>query len=80
MRIDLNKRRRSSASALVIVLLLISLMLVFVLANSNALFQLKREVKLLDVRQQKHWTMQSTNSVSGTNHAIIKEIKAIKTK
>jgi type II secretory pathway component PulL len=70
MRIEIDHKKRSEASALVIVLLLISLMLVFVLANSNALFQLKREVKLLDARQQKHWAAQGTNSLSGTNRVV----------
>lgn len=69
MRIHSDPRRRLGASALVIVLLLISLMLAFVLANTNALFQLKREVKLLDVRQQRHWAAAGTNSISGTNQA-----------
>jgi len=51
-----NKNRRSeSGIAVIIALLLISLLLVFVTANSNGLYQLRREIKLVDQRQRQHW-------------------------
>jgi type II secretory pathway component PulK len=50
-----TSNRDESGIAVLIVLLLLSFMLAVVMANSQALFQLKREVKLLDTRQKKRW-------------------------
>jgi hypothetical protein len=47
--------KRESGIAVLLMLLLLSFMLAVVMANSQALFQLKREVKLLDTRQKKRW-------------------------
>jgi type II secretory pathway component PulK len=55
-------RKNESGLAVIIALLLISLMLVFVTANTNALYQLRREIKLTDQRQQQRWVQ-----VMGTN-------------
>ena len=54
MRIEIKSRRRNGFATL-IVLLLISFMLALVGANLNGLFQLKREVQLLEKRHQKRW-------------------------
>ena len=67
MRLQPHHHRAQNASALIIVLLLISLMLAFVLANTNALYQLNREVKLLDTRQQKHWASENAHATNATN-------------
>ncbi len=48
-------RRGEGGVAVLLVLVLISLMLALVTANTNALFQLKREVKLLEDRQVRRW-------------------------
>lgn len=41
--------------AILIVLFMISFLLIFVMANSKALFSLKREIKLVDQKQKAHW-------------------------
>ena len=43
------------AFAVLIVLLILAMMLAFVAANSAALFNLKREIKNVEKRQQLHW-------------------------
>jgi hypothetical protein len=60
---------REKGFTLLIVLLLISLMLGFVLANSNGIYQLRREVKLLEVRQQKHWEKENARATNGVPQA-----------
>ena len=66
MRI-LNRGRRKGGFAVLVVLMMLSFMLVFVMANSNALFQLKREVKLVDQKQQKRWEKLEVKK-GGTNN------------
>src|SRR5687768_1104209 len=66
MRITLTKKNES-AFATLIVIMLISLMLAFVTANLNALFNLKREVKLLEQRHQKRWAQINSATNSGTD-------------
>jgi hypothetical protein len=39
-----------------IALFMISFLLIFIMANSKALFVLKREIKLVDQKQKAHWT------------------------
>lgn len=50
--------------ALLIVLFMISFLLVFVAANSNALVGLKREIKLIDQKQEARWSAISTNRIA----------------
>lgn len=51
--------------AVLIVIVLLSLMVAFVGANIAALYNLKREVKLTDHRQQRRWAeLSSTNAVT----------------
>jgi hypothetical protein len=52
---------RENAIALLIMLFMVSFMLVFVAANANALFNLRREIKLVDQQQKTHWA--ATNQV-----------------
>ena len=49
------KAKNNSAFAVLIVLLLLALMVAFVAANSSALFDLKREIKNIEKRQQLRW-------------------------
>jgi hypothetical protein len=49
--------------ALLIVLFMISFLLAFIAANSNALFGLKREIKLVDQKQKARWNEANTNRV-----------------
>ena len=53
MRITESKNER--AFSVLIVLMLLALMIAFVAANSKALFDLKREIKNIDKRQQLRW-------------------------
>ena len=52
--------------AILIVLFMITFLLIFVIANGNALLGLKHEVKLLDQKQKAHWSevASKTNRVS----------------
>ena len=54
-------RRSEKGVALLIVLFMVSFLLVFVAANSNALFGLKREIKLVDQKQKARWSEINTN-------------------
>lgn len=53
MRITRPKSNRAFAT--LIVLLILAMMVAFVAANSSALFDLKREIKNVEKRQQLHW-------------------------
>jgi hypothetical protein len=70
MRIE-RKSKSESGIAVLIVLALISFMVAFIAANSGALFHLKREIQLVDRRQQKRWNQLSggaaTNAAIKTN-------------
>jgi hypothetical protein len=64
MKIDAQQREQGVA--ILIVLFMISFLLIFVIANGNALLGLKREVRLLDHKQKAHWAeaASKTNRVS----------------
>ena len=53
MRFEKSKSNR--AFAVLIVLMLLAMMLAFVAANTTALFNLKREIKNVEKRQELHW-------------------------
>jgi type II secretory pathway component PulK len=55
--------RSQKGVALLIVLFMVSFLIVFVGANANALFGLKREIKLVDQKQKARWTEAATNRV-----------------
>ncbi|HUS37067.1 MAG TPA: hypothetical protein VM680_17105 [Verrucomicrobiae bacterium] len=61
MKIETKSRRRGVA--LLIVLFMISFLLAFIGANSNALFGLKREIKLVEQKQNARWSDAGTNRV-----------------
>ena len=61
MKIETKSRQRGVA--LLIVLFMISFLLAFIGANSNALFGLKREIKLVDQKQKARWSDAGTNRV-----------------
>jgi hypothetical protein len=63
MKIDLQKSE--SGVAVLIILFMISFLLIFVTANANALFGLKREIKLVDQQQKAHWDKE--NAAAKTN-------------
>ena len=62
---------RERGVALLIVLFMVSFLLVFVAANSNALFNLRREIKLVDQKQKARWSEISTNRAA----ARVQEVK-----
>jgi hypothetical protein len=51
----ITKSKKNDAFAILIVLLILGLMVGFVTANLSALFDLKREIKNVDKRQQLRW-------------------------
>lgn len=59
------RRQQQQGVAMLIVLFMISFLLIFVMANSKALFGLKREIKLVDQKQKMRWA----ESNSKTNHS-----------
>lgn len=67
----LNLRREERGVALLIVLFMVSFLLVFVAANSNALFGLKREIRLIDQKQKARWSEVSTNRVDGARRPAV---------
>ena len=56
--------KEERGGALLIVLFMVSFLFVFVTANSNALFNLRREIKLVDQKQKARWSEMSTNRVA----------------
>ena len=56
-------RIRENGVALLIVIFLVSFLLIIVGATSNALFSLKREIKLVDQQQKARWSQMKTNQV-----------------
>ena len=62
---------RERGVALLIVLFVVSFLLVFVAANSNALFNLRREIKLVDQKQKARWSEVSRNPAA----ARVQEVK-----
>ena len=61
MRIEPKLHQRGVA--LLIVLFMVAFLLAFIGANSNALFGLKREIKLVDQKQKVRWSEANTNRV-----------------
>ena len=61
MKIEPKSRERGVA--LLIVLFMVSFLIAVVGANSNALFGLKREIKLVDQKQKARWNEVGTNRV-----------------
>jgi hypothetical protein len=62
MTIESRKQRREQGVAILIVLFMVSFLLMFVIANSNALFGLKREIKLVDQQQKARWAEVSSRT------------------
>ena len=60
---NFNTKSRQRGVALLIVLFMVSFLLVIIGANSNALFGLKREIKLVDQKQKARWNEATTNRV-----------------
>ena len=67
MNIRLNQNRRAGVAVL-LVLTLLSLMLIYITANARTIYNLGRELKLIERQQLQHWAAQGarTNSVAGT--------------
>lgn len=61
MRFERKSHQRGVA--LLIVLFMVAFLLAFIGANSNALFGLKREIKLVDQKQKARWSEANTNGV-----------------
>jgi type II secretory pathway component PulK len=59
-----SPRQNQSGFAALIILLILGIMLAMVMANTNALFQLKREIKNVDKRQQARWTRLNTTTTA----------------
>jgi hypothetical protein len=62
MRIEFRKQRGEQGVAILIVLFMVSFLLMVVIANSNALFGLKREIKLVDQQQKARWAEVSSRT------------------
>jgi hypothetical protein len=62
----IQSARGDRGVAIMIVLFMVSFLLIFVMANSKALFGLKREIKLVDQKQKARWSEinSKTNRVS----------------
>lgn len=60
---NLNTRSRQRGVALLVVLFMVSFLLAIIAANSNALFGLKREIKMVDKKQKARWDQTITNQV-----------------
>lgn len=58
------ERPAKNGVALLIVLFMVSFLIAVVGANSNALFGLKREIKMVDQKQKARWAETITNGVS----------------
>jgi type II secretory pathway component PulK len=61
-----NFRSGENGVALLIVLFLVSFLVIIVGANANALFGLKREIKLVDQQQKARWSQLRTNQLPQT--------------
>ena len=61
-RFNLARRHRQSGSAVLIFITLLAIMLMLITANSSALLQLHRELKLLDQRQVERLNASQTNA------------------
>lgn len=59
--------RSNRGVALLIVLFMVSFLVAIVGANSNALFGLKKEIKLVDEKQKARWAWMNTNRVEQVN-------------
>ena len=59
--------RSNRGVALLIVLFMVSFLVAIVGANSNALFGLKKEIKLVDQKQKARWAGMNTNRVEQVN-------------
>ena len=55
-------RHNEHAVALLIVLFMVSFLFIMVTANGNAIFSLKREIKLVDQKQKARWSQISSNA------------------
>jgi type II secretory pathway component PulK len=60
---NLKTKSRQRGVALLVVLFMVSFLLAIIGANSNALFGLKREIKLVDQKQKARWSEAATNRV-----------------
>jgi type II secretory pathway component PulK len=65
----IRPKTRERGVAIFIVLFMVSFLLILVMANSKALFSLKREIKLVDQKQKARWaeTGSTTNRLSQPN-------------
>lgn len=59
----IGTKSREGGVALLIVLFMVSFLVAVIGANSNALFGLKREIKLVDQKQKARWNEMNTNRV-----------------
>ena len=50
------------AVAILIVLFMVSFLFIIVTANGNALFSLKREIKLVEKKQKARWSQMNSNT------------------
>lgn len=73
-----NKNKDERGFASLIVLLILAMMVAMVMANSSALFGLKREVKNVDKRQQARWSRLNatvTNGIPVTRTILLPQIR-----
>jgi len=61
---NFRRCRRQRGSAVLIFLTLLSIMLVLVAANGRTLNSLKREIRLIEQRQVRHWQLPPTNATN----------------
>ena len=58
----IQPRHNERAVAILIVLFMVSFLFIMVTANGNAIFSLKREIKLVDQKQKARWSQVTSNT------------------
>jgi hypothetical protein len=64
---ETHRRRHQRGTAVIVVLIILSILMLYVASNSRALFNMQRELKLLDQKQR-----QRLESLSQTNRPALK--------
>ena len=68
-------RRRQNGSAVLVCIALLAIMVILVTANSKALFNLHREIKLLEKRQVERLNASQTNTMAAVESPAKPEAK-----
>ena len=58
----IKRRCDERAVAILIVLFMVSFLFIIVTANGNAIFSLKREIKLVEKKQKARWSQMNSNT------------------